>query len=59
MFFLRDTDGCLQNFGNLKELKDYIEIRHAEDGGFDWISEVKDSKGRYYGCSWQLEIVLI
>lgn len=59
MFFLRDTNGFLQNFGTLRELKEYIEIRHAEEGGFDWVSEIKDSKGRHFGCSWHLEIETI
>ena len=40
----------------VEELKEYIEIRHAEEGGFDWISEIKDGHRRQYGCSWQLEI---
>lgn len=59
MFFIRDTEGCSQNLDSLEELKEYIEIRHAEEGGFDWISEIKDGKGHQYGCSWHLEIVRI
>lgn len=56
MFFLSDTNGYFQNFDTIEELREYIEIRHAEDGGFDWISEIKDSRGKHYGCDWHLEI---
>lgn len=56
MLFLRDTTGHTERFKTLDELKEYIEIRHAEDGGFGWISEIKDGKGKYYGCSWNLEV---
>lgn len=56
MFFLHDTNGIAQDFNKIEELKEYIEIRHAEEGGFDWISEIKDEHGRQYGCSWKLEI---
>jgi hypothetical protein len=56
MYFLRDTHGQTQRFGAIGELKEYIETRHAEEGGWDWISEIADSKGRQYGCSWGLEI---
>ena len=56
MFFLRDTMGHTENFDTLEELKDYVEIRHAEEGGFDWISEIKDGRGRQYGGNWSLEI---
>jgi hypothetical protein len=59
MYFLRDTNDCVHQFERIEELKEYIEIRHAEKGGFDWISEIKDSKGRDYGCSWSLQIVPI
>ncbi|MBI3814664.1 MAG: hypothetical protein HY279_09405 [Nitrospinae bacterium] len=59
MFFLHDTNGCVQNFDVVEELKEYIEIRHAEECGFDLISEIKVGKGKYYGCSWMLEIVQI
>lgn len=56
MFFLRDTNGWLQDFETVEQLKEYIEIRHAEEGGFDWISEIKDDGGKSYGCSWSLAI---
>lgn len=56
MFFLHDTNGIAQDFNKIEELKEYIEIRHAEEGGFDWISEMKDEHGRQYGCSWKLDI---
>jgi hypothetical protein len=32
------------------------KFRHAEEGGFDWISEIKDDEEKYYGCSWSVEI---
>lgn len=56
MFFLCNTLGHIEKFKTIDELKEYIEIRHAEDGGFDWISEIKDSKGNYYGCNWSVVI---
>ncbi|MCX5885847.1 MAG: hypothetical protein NT096_08065 [Proteobacteria bacterium] len=56
MFCLHDCNGCLEKFDTIEALKEYIEIRHAEEGGFDWISEIKDNRGHYYGCSWQVEI---
>lgn len=56
MFFLRDTMGHRESFDTLEELKEYVEIRHAEEGGFDWISEIRDGRGRQYGCNWSLEI---
>ncbi|MBM4064257.1 MAG: hypothetical protein FJ266_01215 [Planctomycetes bacterium] len=59
MFFLYDTKGHKEKFKTMDELRDYVEIRHAEEGGFDWISEIKDGKGCQYGCSWHLEIVRI
>lgn len=43
-------------FKTIKELKEYIELRHAEEGGFDWISAIKDDNGKQYGCCWNLEI---
>lgn len=48
--------GHTESFDTLEELKDYVEIRHAEEGGFDWISEIKDGRGRQYSCNWSLEI---
>jgi len=56
MFWVYDTDGNCHKFDAIGELKEYIENRHAGEGGFDWISEIKDSKGNYYGCTWKLEI---
>lgn len=56
MFFLRDEMGHEEKFKATNELKEYIEIRHAEEGGFDWISEIKDDKGKSYGCNWSVEI---
>lgn len=56
MFFLCDAIGRKARFKTFNELKDYIETRHAEKGGFDSISEIKDDKGKCYGGSWSLEI---
>jgi hypothetical protein len=56
MFFLDDTNGHTDEFHTLGELREYIENRHAAEGGFDWISEIKDEKGNYYGCTWKLEV---
>lgn len=56
MFFLHDTAGRKERFKTIDELKEYIEIRHAEEGGFDWVSEIRDEHGKHYGCSWSLEI---
>ena len=56
MFLLYDSNGNTHEFDTKVELKEYIENRHAKEGGFDWISEIKDNKGKYYGCSWRLEV---
>jgi len=56
MFLLYDSSGQTNQFDTKAELKDYIENRHAEEGGFDWICEIKDGKGHGYGCSWRLDI---
>jgi hypothetical protein len=56
MFVLDDTNGQTDEFHTLRELREYIENRHAEDGGFDWISEIKDEKGNHYGCTWKLQV---
>jgi len=56
MFCVYDSNGSSHKFDTIRDLKEYIENRHAEEGGFDWISEIKDSGGNYYGCSWRLEI---
>jgi len=58
MFFL-DTDFGSKKFATKAELKEYIELGHAEKGGFDWISEIKDDKGKHYGCNWVLDIQAI
>ncbi len=58
MFFLY-TDCGEKKFVTKAELKEYIENGHAAKGGFDWISEIKDDKGNYYGCSWKMEIMAI
>jgi hypothetical protein len=56
MFLLYNTWGHIEKFKTLDKLKKYIETRHAEEGGFDWISEIKDEHGMQYGCSWSLEL---
>lgn len=56
MYYLRDTYGHRESFDSMVELKEYVETRHAGEGGWDWISEITDSRGRNYGCSWSLEI---
>jgi hypothetical protein len=56
MLWLSDSNENFYKFDTIEELKEYIENRHAEEGGFDWISEVKDNKGNSYGCTWKLEI---
>jgi hypothetical protein len=56
MLCIYDSNGSSCGFDTIEELKEYIESRHAEEGGFDWISEIKDSTGDFYGCTWTLEI---
>lgn len=56
MFFLCNTLGHTERFKTIDKLKEYIETSHAEESGFDWISEIKDEHGKQYGCSWSLEI---
>jgi len=56
MFFLCNTLSHIEKSKTIDELKEYIEIRHAEEGGFDWVSEIRDEHGKHYGCSWSLEI---
>ena len=58
MFFLY-TDSSKKKFLTKTELEKYIENGHVEKGGFDWICEIKDDKGNYYGCNWKLEVELI
>jgi len=59
MFFLKDTDGNKIEFDTATEAQEYIEVRHAESGGFDWICEIMNDKGKHFGCNWKLEIVEI
>jgi len=59
MLFFEDTKGNKIGFDTLIEAQEYIEIRYAEEGCWDWISEIIDDKGNQYGCSWKLEIVEI
>jgi len=54
MFLLCDIGGQTNQFDTKAELKEYIENRHAEEGGFDWICEIKDDNGYCYGCTWRL-----
>ena len=56
MFFLYDTKEHKEKFKTMDELREYVEIRHAEEGGFDWVSEIRDEYWKHYGCSWSLEI---
>ncbi len=56
MFLLYDSNGHSYEFATKPELKEYIENRHAKEGGFDWICEIKDGSGNTYGCRWSLEI---
>jgi hypothetical protein len=59
MLFLEDTSSHKIKFKSAIEAQDYIEDRHAEEGGFDWISEITDDMGNHYGCSWKVEVVEI
>jgi hypothetical protein len=56
MLFLEDTGGRKIRFKSAIEAQDYIEDRHAEEGGFDWISQITDDMGNHYGCTWKVEI---
>lgn len=56
MLFLEDSGGHRMDFDTAIEAQEYIEERHAEEGGFDWISEITDGKGNHYGCAWKVEI---
>lgn len=56
MFFLYDTKGHKEKFKTMDELREYVETRHDEEGGVDWVSEIKDEHSKQYGCSWSLEI---
>ena len=59
MLFLEDTSGHKIKFKSAIEAQEYIEERHAEEGGFAWISKITDDKGNHYGCSWKVELVVI
>ena len=59
MLFLEDSDGHRMEFDTVIEAQEYIEFRHAEEGGWDWICNITDDKDKHYGCSWKLEIVEI
>ena len=56
-FTLVDADGEMFQFPCIEELKEYIEQRHAEEGGFTWISEITDDEGHECGCEWRVKIV--
>jgi len=43
-------------FSTSIEAQDYIEERHAEEGSFDWISQITDDMGNNYGCTWKVKI---
>ena len=59
MFLLTDNHDQVEKFERLESLTEYIEIRHAEEGGFDWISKIIDDKGNDYGCAWSVKIELL
>jgi hypothetical protein len=56
MILLTDNHGQVEKFERSEGLIEYIEIRHAEEGGFDWISTIIDNKGNNYGCTWSVKI---
>lgn len=56
MLFLEDAGGNKVEFDTLIEAQDYIEEEHAEESGFDWISQITDDMGNHYGCTWKVEI---
>ena len=56
MFFLYATNNDIHRFAGVEELREYIEMRHAQEGGFEWISQIKDETGKHYGCSWGLSV---
>jgi hypothetical protein len=55
-FYVYDCGGHRIEFDTAVEAQDYIEERHAEEGGFDWISQITDDTGNDYGCSWKVAI---
>ena len=56
MLFLEDTSGNRIEFGTTIEAQEYIEVRNAEEGGWDWISQITDDMGNRYGCNWKVKI---
>jgi len=56
MLFLEDSGGHRIEFSTAIEAQDYIEERHAEEGGFDWICQITDDAGNHYGCSWKVAL---
>mgnify|MGYP001610001855 CR=1 FL=1 len=56
VFWVQDSSDRCYDFDTIKDLQQYVEDRHVEEGGFDWISEIGDSMGNHYGCTWTLEI---
>jgi hypothetical protein len=56
MLFLEDSGGHKIGFSTAIEAQDYIEERHAEEGGFDWICQITDDAGNQYGCSWNVAL---
>jgi hypothetical protein len=56
MLFLEDSGGHKMEFSTVIEAQEYIEDKHAEERGFDWISQITDDMGNDYGCSWKVEI---
>jgi hypothetical protein len=49
MLFLEDTGGNKIEFDTAIEAQEYIEERHAEEDGFDWISQITDNMGTIMG----------
>jgi hypothetical protein len=58
MFFLYTSSNTIK-FRTKSQLIQYIEDRHAEEGGVEWINEIRDNKGALYGCNWKVCVDLI
>lgn len=56
MFLLYDTNGDIYRFDSVEEIREYIEMRHAQEDGFEWISQIRDENEKHYGCSWSVRI---
>jgi len=56
MFLLYETNGDIHRFDSVEEIREYIEMRHAQEGGFEWVSQIRDEHGKHYGCSWSLRV---